>query len=299
MIRPRSVLLTGLFSLLVPCLPAGHGAEDTGVLPANVGLGLRRLAAWDRTQPRTLTASERRTRLAAGLPGLAGRVQTSADGTRAVVNVVVDAGTAPEAVRAGLTALGAEVFAQAPVAAGNAGTVLSARLPLDQAGAAARLPGVFSVSLVRRAHHWIGKATTQGVGVLKVAAVNTSGYDGTGVRVGVLSDSFDAATLDSTGETLTDHAATDVATGDLPGPGNPFGHGTPVDVLADADPADPANTDEGRAMLQIVHDLAPGAALAFCTNGATPAALAANIRALRTNAAAPCNVIVDDAVFDE
>ena len=286
---PRFVLLTGLLSLFLG-LPTTTRGDD---LPANVGLGLRRLATWDATQPRTLAPSERRARLAAGLPGLAERVQTTADGTRAVVNILLDGKSAPASVRDALAALGAEVFAQA----GN--SVLSARLPLDQTGAAARLPGVFSVSLVRRPHHWIGTATTQGVKVLDVAKVQAAGYDGTGITVGVLSDSFDAATRNSVGQALTDHAADDIASGDLPGPGNPDGHLTPVAVLADADPTDTTNTDEGRAMLQIVHDLAPGAALAFCTNGATPAALAANIRALRTNSTAPCDVVVDDAVFDE
>ncbi len=289
---PRSVLLTGLLALFVGCLPTLQGADDPETFPANVGLGLRRLASWDQTQPRTLSATERRARLAASLPGLAERVQVNADGTCAVVDVTLDAKAAPTTVRDALTALGAEVFAQA-------GTTLSARLPLAQTGAAARVPGVSSVSLVRRAHHWIGKATTQGLSVLKVDKLNAAGYDGKGVTVGVISDSFDAATLDSTGQSLADHAATDIASGDLPGPGNPDGHLTPVAVLADADPTDTANTDEGRAMLQIVHDLAPAATLAFCTNGATPAALAANIRALRTNPAAPCDVIVDDAVFDE
>ncbi len=290
---PRFVLLTGLLSLFVGCLPGVYGGtEADGGGPANVGLGLRRLAAWNATQPRTLPVSERRTRLVLALPGLAERVQANADGTRAVVDVTLDGKAAPASVRDALTALGAEIFAQAT-------TVLSARLPLDQVNTAARLPGVFSVSLVRRPHHWIGKATTQGRGVLNVNQVNTAGNDGTGITVGVISDSFDAATLDSIGQTLTDHAADDIASGDLPGPGNPLGHLTPVAVLADGNPTDTANTDEGRAMLQIVHDLAPAAGLAFCTNGATPAALAANIRALRTNAAAPCDVIVDDAVFDE
>ena len=215
------------------------------------------------------------------------------------MDVVLDGQAAPATVRDALSALGAEVFAQATTPAGAAGSVLSARLPLAQTGAAAQLPGVCSVALVRRPHHWIGKATTQGLGVLNVNKVNAAGYDGTGITVGVISDSFDAATLDSVGNALTDHAADDIASGDLPGPGNPNGHLTPVAVLADGDPADTANTDEGRAMLQIVYDLAPGATFAFCTNGATPAALAANVRALRTNTAAPCDVIVDDAVFDE
>ncbi len=230
--RPRFVLLTGLAALLVPCLPALGGTAGTDdALPGNVGLGLRRLATWEAAQPRTLSSSERRTRLAAALPELAERVQADAAATRAVVDVTLDGKAAPTTVHDALTALGADVFAQTPA-------VLSARLPLDQVGTAAQLPGVFSVSLVRRAHHWVGKATTQGRGVLNVNQLNAAGYDGTGLRVGVISDSFDAATLDSVGQPLTDHAADDIASGDLPGPGNPLGHLAPVTVLADADPAD-------------------------------------------------------------
>ncbi len=294
MTRSCFTLLTGLVLLLLGFLPAARGADE---LPANVGLGLRRLAAWDATQPRTAAASERRARLATALPGLAERVQTTGDARRAVVDVDIDGKVTPAAVSDALTALGATVFAQASNVDG--GSTLSARLPLDQTGAAARLPGVRALSLVRRPHHWIGKATTQGASVLRVLTTGNAGSGGQGITVGVLSDSFNAATLDSVGQSLADHAADDVASGDLPGPGNPYGHVTPVTVLADADPADPANTDEGRAMLQIVHDLAPDANLVFCTNGATPAAFAANVRALRTNPAAPCDVLVDDAVFDE
>src|SRR5579875_2563129 len=117
--RPCFALLTGLLPLLLGFSTA-QGQDD---LPANVGLGLRRLAAWDATQPRALPISERRTRLAAALPGLAERVQTTADGTRAVVDLVLDANAAPDSVQNALTALGATVFAQASTP--NGGTTLS------------------------------------------------------------------------------------------------------------------------------------------------------------------------------
>jgi len=108
--------------------------------------------------------------------------------------------------------------------------------------------------------------------------------DGLGTKVGVVSDSFDTRADAAT------RAAGDVTSGDLPGPGNPCGRTTPVQVLAET-----ANgIDEGRAMAQLVHDLAPGAALAFATSGPTAEAMADNIRALR---AAGSTVIVDDITF--
>ncbi|HKD12156.1 MAG TPA: S8 family serine peptidase, partial [Thermoanaerobaculia bacterium] len=114
---------------------------------------------------------------------------------------------------------------------------------------------------------------------------NTFGYLGGGLRIGVLSDSFNA----------TGGAAADVASGDLPGPGNPFGHTTPVTVVQDFG----TGADEGRAMLQIVHDVAPLAQLFFATADVSEAGFASNIQALR-NAPNNCDIIIDDVFyFDE
>jgi len=99
--------------------------------------------------------------------------------------------------------------------------------------------------------------------------------DGTGIRVGVLSDSVDyLSTSQSNGELGTVTV--------LSGQGGPTASG------------------EGTAMLEIVHDLAPGAQLFFATAGFTTpttgnaALFATNIRALR---AAGCDIIIDDAVY--
>ena len=74
-------------------------------------------------------------------------------------------------------------------------------------------------------------------------------------------------------------------------------------MLAEADclnygaPTQLPFTDEGRAMLQIVHDVAPGAALAFYTGDNSEADFAHGIGAL---AAAGAKVIADDiGYFDE
>ncbi len=99
--------------------------------------------------------------------------------------------------------------------------------------------------------------------------------DGTGVTVGVLSDSFDSLGT----------ASIDRASGDLP---------LDIQVLDDLPPNE--GSDEGRAMLQLINDLAPGASLAFAsafTGG--QANFANNIQRLANEANA--DVIVDDVIF--
>src|SRR4051794_15898940 len=132
-----------------------------------------------------------------------------------------------------------------------------------------------------------GAATSEGDSQLDASALRSAlGVDGSGVKVGVLSDSFD---IDSSALTS---AADDVASGDLPGAGNPCGRTTPVGVLDDN--SSWGGEDEGRAMLQIVHDLAPGAGLAFATAFTGQTGFANNIRQLR---AAGAKIIADDVTY--
>ncbi|NER08980.1 S8 family serine peptidase [Muriicola jejuensis] len=113
--------------------------------------------------------------------------------------------------------------------------------------------------------------------------------DGRGVKIGVISDSFDKQPF-SAGQ--PSRAAVDVQNGDLPGTDNPNGYLTPVDVIKDF-PYGVAS-DEGRAMLQIVHDIAPGAELAFSTGVLSPRDFALAIQDL---AAAGCDIITDDITY--
>ncbi len=113
----------------------------------------------------------------------------------------------------------------------------------------------------------------------------TFNVDGSGVKIGVISDSFDK---NSGGG----GAAGGIASGNLPGPGNPNGFTIPVQVLEDEPDGPNANhSDEGRAMLELIHDIAPAAELAFHTGFAGPANFAQGILDL---AAAGADVIVDD-----
>ena len=180
--------------------------------------------------------------------------------------VLVDLVAARDArsLRADVTALGA-------IDVSVHKSIVSARIPitaLDQVGGLGSLqfarPSLFTT--------WAGATTSQGdVAQRSNAARSSFGVDGTGVTVGVLSDSYDCA----------GGAAGDVTSGDLP---------SGVTVLQDRCP----NADEGRAMMQIVHDVAPGAALAFHTATGGQAAFANGINDLVVAGAA---VIVDDIFY--
>lgn len=113
-----------------------------------------------------------------------------------------------------------------------------------------------------------GSTTSQGDVTHRAAtARSTFGIDGTGVKIGVLSDGVT-------------NLATSQASGDLGS----------VTVLS----GQTGSGDEGTAMLEIIHDLAPGAQLYFATAFTSPTSFANNIRALR---AAGCDIIVDDVYW--
>ncbi len=160
----------------------------------------------------------------------------------------------------------------------------------------ASLPGAGTLVQVPKPTTSAGSVESQGVPYQRVDRVLKKGVDGRGITVGVLSDSYDAATTDPNGDPQTDRAATDVASGDLPGTGNPQ-NPQPVVVLEDLEPSEDA-TDEGRGMLQIIHDMAPAAKLCFATAFSGEVGFANNIRAL-ADRTGPCraDVIVDDVGY--
>lgn len=212
---------------------------------------------------------------------------------RVLVDIMLDGKAPIDAVRQQCEKLGGSVTA---AAGWYRHGILSAWLPLKEVEHLARVQGISAVHLAPKRRLRVGAVTTQGAVVHKTDLVNNSGYLGSGVTVGVLSDSYNDDRADRRDPGWTT-AQDDIATGDLPGPGNPLGDTTPVDVLQDGG-SPSTDTDEGRAMLQIVHDVAPAANLAFCTSGDTDAEMAANISRLETDGG--CQVICDDTgFFDE
>ena len=132
-----------------------------------------------------------------------------------------------------------------------------------------------------------GSVITQGDRSLRAAAARReSGVNGRGIRIGVMSDSYDCAPGAFVAGAPFTRAAQDIARGDLP---------RDVRVLKDlSDEPSTDCSDEGRAMLQLIHDVAPGSPLAFYTAFESQEDFAAGIRAL---AASGSRVIVDDILY--
>jgi Ca2+-binding RTX toxin-like protein len=125
-----------------------------------------------------------------------------------------------------------------------------------------------------------GSVTSQADFIQEVDRVRESlpvGYDGTGTTIGVLSDSYNSK----------NGANANITSGDLPNDVTVINRNGVKQDLTNG-------TDEGRAMLQLTHDLAPGADLAFATAFTGEAEFAANIRALADNGA---DIIVDDVIY--
>jgi hypothetical protein len=216
--------------------------------------------------------------------------------------VLIDAVTRgdPQALRASLENLG---LRDASVYANDVG----GWLPTSALRAAAELGALHSMrAAMPRTRS--GAVTTQGdfaQGTLQLRTASPT-LTGTGVTVGVLSDSFNcyaqyaapnsgvpASGANGYAENgFTADYATDVSTGDLP---------SGVNILKDDDcfnfaPLFLPDSDEGRAMLQVVHDVAPGAKLAFYTADMSEADFANGIGAL---AKAGANIVADDVGYPD
>lgn len=134
---------------------------------------------------------------------------------------------------------------------------------------------VQSLREASRAHTNVGSVTSQGYITHTANKAVALGVSGSGVNIGVLSDSASPGRV-----------AALIASGDLP---------ANVTVL----PGQAGSgEDEGTAMMEIVHDLAPSAHLFFATAFNSEQSFADNIRDLRF--IYHCDIIVDDvSYFDE
>lgn len=253
-----------LIGFLMATLSAQAAAPDAA-MPRMVGGGLRQLVvAQDRADPRLASQLKLHVTSAAGDP---------------LVQVHLSDGMTVEQVLPKLQAAGFRLRAVSTLDR----SVLEGFLPLSRVRDAAATFGIRSMHAVQRPARHAGSVQSQAVAREKVDAVFARGIDGTGIRVGALSDSYDAC-----GRFCFTTAADDVASGDLPANG--------VTVLSDLGPEE--GSDEGRGMLQLVHDIAPGAQLGFASAFLGEVDFANSILSLRNDFHA--DVITDDVIyFDE
>jgi hypothetical protein len=212
--------------------------------------------------------------LLAALRGLGGEILSSTAGSvrmhldlaqvEAVARMpdVAFVGPRQDAVTTRAAAAGAPMTAEAWTRA--AGDRRSER----RAAAAAFLRGAIGGLQAANAGTGVGSQSSEGDVAHRAHVARASfGVNGTGVKIGVLSNGVV-------------NLAASQALGDL----------GPVTVL----PGQTGTGDEGTAMLEIIHDLAPGAQLYFATAFTSITSFAQNIRDLH---AAGCDIIVDDVFY--
>jgi subtilase family protein/HYR domain-containing protein len=164
-----------------------------------------------------------------------------------------------------LEALGADIVTRLTSPAG----LIQAWVPYQQVEVAAALPWVVAVTPPAYGEHNthpINPINSEGVALHNADVAQAQGVTGTGVTVGVISDG------------VSNLAAAQMRN-ELPA----------VNVI------NAGSGDEGTGMLEIVHDMAPGAALAFHgTGGGT----AGHVTAVQNLVTAGVNVIAEDLAFD-
>ncbi|MFC5741525.1 S8 family peptidase [Dyella tabacisoli] len=191
---------------------------------------------------------------------------------------------------------------------------IGGRLPVSQIDNAAALSGVLRISVPEK-HTRAGNVRSQGdsaqhskllrdtytIRPATRAEPKPPHVDGTGITIGVISDSFNCAdqqnqqNVDNPNWVVLDTQADDVASDDLP---------AAVNVVNEASDCR-SGTDEGRAMAQIVHDVAPGARIAFYSpdtmadfaQGIQTLALPTNKTDANGRHGAGAQIVVDDLGF--
>jgi hypothetical protein len=212
----------------------------------------------------------------------------------------------PQKLKAALVGLGLQHAAQFSNDVGG-------WLPIDQLDSAVALDEVHAMRAAMSKTR-TGAITSQGDFAQNSDLVRSqNALTGAGITVGILSDSYDCyqqyhdagnpppgGNQGYANNGFTATAATDISTGDLPASVNVIeeascpNYGAPIQLPFG---------DEGRAIMQIVHDVAPGAGLAFYTVENSEADFASGITRLAAPVAsggAGAKIIVDDVgYFDE
>jgi subtilisin family serine protease len=247
--------------------PAPYPAALLGTLLLSAAIGSPTRAGYtsdpaSRKVSRTLLAEPLMTRATAGA-----RVSEPwRDGSR--VHVYVRVTATDTATIDALRAHGLEIV----VVSDAFGGLVDGWADVSSLRGLAELPAVTMIRPVARPIGQAGAVVTEGDALLHADAVRASGFTGAGVVLGLISDGLDSLQASQ-------------AAGELPA----------VTVPPDPRCVPPAG-DEGTAMLEIVHDVAPGASLLFGSSGGSGAQMAETVRCL---AASGARVIVDDITIPD
>jgi hypothetical protein len=222
----------------------------------------------EQTVARGLTSAAGAAGVAPDVSALSNEIVRVRDG-RVELSFHAVAPTGP-AEEASLEALGAEIvdrFVPSPVLPLARFGLIQAWLPLDALEQAAALDWVVAItppSYPEINDHPSNPTNSEGVALHNADLAQAQGVTGAGVTVGAISDGV---------QNLAAAAA------ELP----------PVNVIA------AGSGDEGTAMLEIIHDMAPGAGLAFHTTGG---GVAGHVTAVTNLVLAGVDVITEDLAFD-
>ncbi|MEU4192124.1 hypothetical protein AB0E69_09510 [Kribbella sp. NPDC026611] len=145
--------------------------------------------------------------------------------------------------------------------------IFHALVPYDRVTQVAALDWVAAIRPTESSPPDAGSFLSEGVALHRADAAQAAGYDGTGVSVGVISDGVS-------------NLSAAQALGDLP-----------AGVTNQAT----GSGDEGTSMLEIVHDMAPGADLFF---HATGSGVSDHVAAQNALAAAGIDILTEDIPFD-
>jgi hypothetical protein len=148
--------------------------------------------------------------------------------------------------------------------------LVATTIPYDKLDAVAGLGWVTAMRPSLRPAVDVGPVTTEGVQLHKADLAQANGLTGRGQKIGAISGDVD-------------HLAESVAQGELPADVQVLQQGTYDD-------------DEGTAMLEIIHDLAPQAKLAYASTQDTTAQY---VEAFHTLANAGVTMIAEDIALDD
>ncbi len=236
---------------------------------------------WDEVAQQVKAQKENPSKLIMGLNRLAEEGESSL-----LMNYLITRGNQVKvmcAAKSGVDALKSDLEGMGATGTTVQQGMVSSWVPVDRLGELENMASLHCAMPEYKPSTNVGSVTSQGDQAMLTDLVkNNLDLNGEGITIGILSDAYNSLGGADAG----------VASGDLPGPGNPNGFLEPVEVLSEI--LGGPGIDEGRGMAELIHDVAPGATLKFYSAFNGYFDFADGIIALEE---AGCDVIVDDIAY--